>query len=80
MNKIKRILKAWFIPGTENDYKPHILRNKAVFVFAIFVLCFKLLVFGFFFYFPKSAYFSAITSNRLVDLVNETRIEMGFHL
>jgi len=77
MNKVKQTLKAWFIPGTENDYKPHILKNKTILVFAIFVLCFKLLVFGFFFYFPKSAYFSAITSNRLVDLVNETRAENG---
>jgi len=77
MDKFKQTLKAWFIPGTENDHKPHVLRNKMLLAFAVFVLCLKLLVLGFFFYFPNSAYFSAITGNRLVELMNQSRIENG---
>ena len=77
MDKFKHTLKDWFIPGTENDHKPHVLRNKMLLAFAVFVLCLKLLVLGFFFYFPNSAYFSAITGNRLVELMNQSRTENG---
>lgn len=73
MNKFKRSLRAWFIPGTENDYKPHILRNKTLLIFAIFVLCVKLAFVGFFAFFPNSAYFSVITSNQLIKLTNQSR-------
>jgi len=77
MDKFKQTLKDWFIPGTENDHKPHILRNKMLLAFAVFVLCLKLLVLSFFFYFPNSAYFSVITGNRLVELMNQSRVENG---
>ncbi len=73
MKNIKRKLKAWFIPGTENDYKPRILRNKAILYFAIAMVCLKLIFLGFLFLFPNSAYFSAITTNRLVELTNDSR-------
>ena len=75
MNKFKQALKSWFIPGTENDHKPHILRNKAILIFAIVVLVLKLAVFGLFLYFPNSAYFSAITTNTLMNLINQSRQE-----
>lgn len=77
MNKFKQALKSWFIPGTENDHKPHILRNKAILIFAIIVLVLKLAVFGLFLYFPNSAYFSAITTNTLMNLINQSRQENG---
>lgn len=77
MNKFKQALKSWFIPGTENDYKPHILRNKAILIFAIIVLALKLAVFGLFLYFPNSAYFSAITTDTLMNLINQSRQENG---
>lgn len=78
MNKFKQALKSWFIPGTENDHKPHILRNKAILAFAIVVLVLKLAVFGLFLYFPNSAYFSAITTDTLMNLINQSRQENGF--
>jgi len=73
METFKQKIKAWFIPGTENDHKPNILRNKTLIVFAIAALCIKLAVFGLFLYFPNSAYFSVITTNRLVELTNQSR-------
>lgn len=73
MTKLKQRIKAWFIPGTENDYKPHILRNKTLLIFAIFILCIKLAFVSFFAFFPNSAYFSVITANRLVQLTNQSR-------
>lgn len=77
MAKFKQALKSWFVPGTENDHKPHILRNKAILTFAIILLCLKLATFGFFLCFPKSAYFSPITTNRLVELTNQSRTANG---
>lgn len=77
MTKFKQALKSWFIPGTENDHKPHILRNKTMLIFAIVVLCLKLSILGLFIYFPNSAYFSAITTNSLTDLMNQSREENG---
>ncbi len=75
MEKFKQKIKNWFIPGTENDHKPHILRNKTLIVFAIGVLLIKLAVFGLFLYFPNSAYFSVITTNRLIELTNQSRAQ-----
>lgn len=77
VSKFKQFLKSWFVPGTENDHKPHILRNKAILTFAIIVLCIKLAVFGLFLYFPNSAYFSVITTNNLISLINQSRQENG---
>lgn len=77
MVNFKETLKSWFIPGTENDHKPHILRNKSILAFAIFVLCLKLVVLSIFLYFPNSAYFSAITTNNLINLINQSRQENG---
>ena len=78
MSKFKQALKSWFIPGTENDHKPHILRNKSILAFAIIVLCVKLAVLGLFLYFPNSAYFSTITTDTLMNLINQSRQENGF--
>lgn len=77
MDRIKQVLKSWFIPGTENDHKPHILRNKTILAFAIIMLCFKLMLFGFFSFLPNTAYFSAITTDQLIHLTNQSRQANG---
>ncbi len=77
MDKFKQLLKSWFIPGTENDYRPHILRKKAILIFAIFVLLVKLIIFGFFSFLPYTAEFSTITTNRLIELTNQSREAAG---
>ena len=77
MSRFEQLLKSWFIPGTNNDYKPHILRNKAILIFAIVVLLIKVAVLGLVSFFPSTAYFSTITSERLVELTNQSRKAAG---
>lgn len=77
MEKFKQFLKSWFVPGTKNDYRPHILRNRAILVFAIVVLLIKLIIFGFFSLLPHAAQFSTITVNRLIELTNQSREAAG---
>lgn len=77
MNKVKQKLKSWFVPGEVNDHRPHILRNKTVLLLATFIICLKLAILVFLFFFPNTAYFSAITTSRLVELTNQTREATG---
>ncbi len=73
INKIKQILKFWFIPNPENEYKPQILKGKSCLVIAVILICLQAALFGFFSYFPKTFYFAVVTAERLTELTNQSR-------
>lgn len=75
--KIKQKLAAWFIPSELNNQQPHVLRHKTVVTFAVAVVCLKLLVLSTLIFLPRTAYFSVITSQKLITLTNQSREANG---
>lgn len=75
MKRVKNKIKKFLIPHEINEFRPYILRSKFVTYFAVLVIILKLLNIGFFVYLPGSAYFSAITTNNLLELINQSRKE-----
>ncbi len=75
VKKIKQSIKRFFIPHSENEHRPHFFRGKSVLLFLIILLLLKASVFGLYIYFPSSVYFTAMTSNSLEELINQTREE-----
>jgi uncharacterized protein YkwD len=74
---MKKTLKKYFVPHPENDHKPHILREKAVFVMAIITI---VLFFASFLgnrAVKNIKSLAAIQSAFLVDLANEDRADLG---
>ncbi len=72
--KVRKTLKHLFIPHHENDYKPHIFRETAVFAM-LFVSIFLLGVsFGSSFFMQRTVLGATIASSVLIDLTNESRI------
>lgn len=77
VKKVGRKAKRAFIPHTANDFQPHILKPRSLFILAVVLLLIKFLVFSWFFYFPKTSQFAVIVSSRLVELVNKERVVLG---
>jgi hypothetical protein len=77
MKRIKRKAKNAFIPHTENDFQPRILKPRSLFCLAVILLVLKFVIFSWFFYFPKTAQFAIVTSSQLIDFANQARIESG---
>lgn len=74
---MKKTLKKYFVPHPENDHKPHILREKAVFVMAIITI---VLFFASFLgnrAVKNIKSLATIQSAFLVDLANEDRADLG---
>lgn len=72
--KVRTRLKHLFIPHHENEYKPHIFRETAVFAM-LFVGVFLLGVsFGSSFFVQRTVLGATIASSVLIDLTNESRI------
>jgi len=74
---LKQSLKSFFIPGEENDYKPHALRDKALLIYAILLLLLKIFVFVSILSFPGTGLFSTISSQRILQLINQERGAYG---
>lgn len=66
-----------FFPSRHNNYQPHILRPRNLFVLAVILLVVKFLLFSWFFYYPKTNQFAVVTSSELVELVNKERATKG---
>ena len=66
-----------FFPSGRNDYQPLILRPKNLFILAIVLLVAKFMLFSWFFYYPKTSEFAAVTSTKLIELTNNERIANG---
>jgi len=72
---MKRVLKKYFIPHHENDYKPHILRRPSALFIASGTVLFELVfILQIFFIGPHSGLFALIFPDALVDQTNESRI------
>jgi len=72
-------LKEWlsdvFIPKEDNDYLSLALRPKKLIFYAYALLLIKIAVISIFLVLPYADFFSAITEQRLVSLINQARIE-----
>lgn len=77
MKKVGRKVKRGFIPHTENDFQPGILKPRSLFILAVVLLLIKFLIFSWFFYFPKTAQFAVVTSSELINLANKERVALG---
>ena len=74
----KRRLHHYFIPSEHNGHKPHFLRHKALHFYSAAMIAVKVFVVVFaFITFPSIAEFSTVTSNRIIELTNQARIEQG---
>lgn len=77
MKRIKRKVKRAFIPHTENDFQPRILKPRSLFCLAVVLLVIKFIIFSWFFYFPQTTQFAVVTSSQLIELANQAREESG---
>lgn len=80
MTAMKRIIikthKAIF-PSQHNDFRPHILRSKNLFILAVALIVIKILIFSWFLYYPQISEFAVVVSSELIDMVNKERIDKG---
>jgi hypothetical protein len=75
---MKKTLKNYLIPHEGNDYKPHLLRPRAIaFVVMVALVAESAFVFGAKYILPKSKLFGIIEANVLVDETNQNRAANG---
>ena len=75
MNQLLQKLKKYFVPHSENDHRPHILRREAIaFVIAVAVIAEFSFLFGTSYIAPRSRLFGVILTNALVDGTNQNRV------
>src|SRR3989338_5684507 len=73
-----RLLKDSFIPHAGNNHKPKALRPKSLWSYVVLAVLIKVGGTGFlFFTYPNPAQLSAIVTERMLALVNESRTEAG---
>lgn len=77
MKSVKKTLKKYFIPHTENDHKPHFLRGKVVFKTGLLASALFVLSLVGNYAVKHIEYLAAIQSAFLVDLANEDREDSG---
>ncbi len=71
--KIKKTLKKYFIPNSDNDHQPHILRSKAVnIIAAVIIFCELVFLFEIYGVFPKN-FMALILPDVLIDETNKDR-------
>jgi uncharacterized protein YkwD len=78
MHKLLRKPHLLFIPHRENGYKPHALRHRSLLFYSLLLVAVKvvttLILIS---VYPTEAEFSTITTNRIIELTNQTRTEQG---
>jgi hypothetical protein len=77
MKRIAFELKLLFIPCKENDFKPHLLQSRILFVYLAALVSFKIISIIFVIYFPNTIHFADVSENLLVALTNQQRQEEG---
>lgn len=66
------------IPGSHNDFRPHLLRHKMLALYSSIAVLGKVaLALVMFIAYPSVAYFSTVTTDRIVELVNVERVQRG---
>lgn len=76
---MRKTLKNIFIPHADNDFQPSVLKPRTLFVLAVVLLIIKILIFFWFFGFPKSNQFAVVTGSRLIELTNKERVAAGLN-
>jgi hypothetical protein len=75
MKRVTKKLKKYLIPHEENDYKPHLLRWRAIgFLCLMMVVAEAVLFFGPSYFDMRSKQFGIIIANALVDGTNSNRV------
>lgn len=77
MHKIINRLKMFLVPEAKNDYLPQILRARPLFWYGVVILGLKIAVICLILFFPATDFFAAISSQRLLALINGVRQEKG---
>ncbi|OGY42826.1 MAG: hypothetical protein A2729_04820 [Candidatus Buchananbacteria bacterium RIFCSPHIGHO2_01_FULL_39_14] len=74
----KRLLLDFFIPYRGNNFKPKSLRPKSLASYTAIAILTKIIVIIFLFsYYPSPAQLSAIISSNIINLINNSRKEVG---
>ncbi|MFA5021584.1 MAG: CAP domain-containing protein [Patescibacteria group bacterium] len=74
----KNLVKDFFVPHSGNNFKPWSLRPKSLASYVALALIIKLVAIGILFLsYPTPAELSAIVSDRIVALINQSRAEAG---
>jgi uncharacterized protein YkwD len=78
IKKAAEVIKKYFVPHEENDYKPHVLHPRTVaFVVVVALVAESAFVFGAKYILPQSKFFGIIEANVLVDETNQNRVTNG---
>ena len=75
MRKITERLKIFLVPAEENRFQPAVLKPKLLFWYGFLILLFKIAIMAILLFFPLTNYFSAISSQQLLFLINGSRQE-----
>lgn len=74
-------MKDFFIPSSNNNYKPHALKTKRLFFYSLTAVFIKILVIAFVFVFPVTAWLTPdllkTESQKIVVLTNDLRQSLG---
>lgn len=73
--KIKKGLLAVFVPQEENKFLPEALKSECLFLYGASLLAVKIALVSLVLILPSTGFFSSITANRLVSLINQARQE-----
>ncbi len=77
MINLKNALKSAFVPEEKNNFLPQILGRRPLFWYGVAILVVKIAVFSLILILPATNFFSAISSQRLLDLINGVRQEQN---
>jgi len=71
--KTKIIFLEIFVPQKENNFLPKALKSKYLFLYSASLLAVKIALISLVLILPATDFFSSITANRLVSLINQER-------
>lgn len=78
LSNSRKLLNDFFIPNPNNDYKPKSLQPRSLVVITTSAIVVKILVTIFlFFTYPTPAELSAIISQNMISLINQSRTQQG---
>jgi hypothetical protein len=73
-------LKMAFWPCPENDFRPVFIQPRFLVFYATIFLVLKLVIFPFYYLFPKTSFFADVVSSTLVGLTNQERQARGINV
>ena len=73
----KQKLELLFIPCQENDFRPKLLTSRFLVNYVIFLVLLKFISVGFLLLLPKTSFFADISSQEIISIVNNGRLQLG---